>query len=108
MSDWHDIATAPKDGTVIELYFPAGKSYVRNGERHSVDLDARVVRGRWWTAEYARERVGKKKSATGARGALIAANGGYWGSAGLHSKPMSGHPTHWRAPLPQRAGGRTG
>lgn len=94
---WHTMDTAPKDGTPIELHFKGGWSNIRSGqEPRRLIMDGRIRVGKWWTAADALKAVGKKKSTTGSRGALIAKAGGYWGSAGKHSKPMSGIPTHWR------------
>lgn len=95
--DWQPIATAPKDGTIILLMFPAGKHVqTRGGSGRRVEMEERILAGKWWTRDDAFQHVGKVKSETGARGALLAKYGGYWGGAGRRSKPMAGQPTHWQ------------
>jgi hypothetical protein len=93
-TNWQPIDTAPKDGSVIYLAFAEGRANVRGARaRRRIWLPDRVVTGRWWTADDAFRRVGKR-CFDGMRGARLARDGGYWGAA-KKSKPLAGVPTHW-------------
>ena len=88
--------TAPKDGTVIRLFYPEGRVNVRRGlpgRRKRVYLPDLIRVGKWWTAKDA-----PRKGADPARRHLIERDGGYW--AGVKkSEPFKGDPDGW---LPMR------
>lgn len=75
MADWKPIDSAPKDGTPIRVRFP----------------DNRTATVKWWTSHKAK----RGSQATQRRDALIERHGGYWGSAGLKSKPCKRAPVGW-------------
>lgn len=97
--DWQPIETVPKDAPKLMLKFPAQNAYARAALSEAPTKrrfhPAYETVGRWWTLAQVIAKVGKRKAATGSRGALIERDGGYWGGV-KKSLPLEGFPSHWR------------